>query len=84
MTPSRKPCPQLTDQRAYRVTVAGINSWYRAASRKRATYLAARDAYEAGYGKTVGSLLMESRCVRDPNYDIEAVCGEEGHIPNLP
>lgn len=55
--------------KAYLVTIAGIDATYRARSRARATYLAAFDAYDVGWGQTIGKLLKTSKCVRDPIYD---------------
>ena len=62
--------------RAWRVTIAGIDAVYRAHSRSRATYLAARAAWEAGFGR-VGELLKTARCRRAPESDVRAVCGDE-------
>jgi hypothetical protein len=66
---------------AYRVTVAGMTVPYRAESRERACYLAAKDCHEGGWGKRVGDLLKTARAVRAPELDLRCVNVDEGYIP---
>ena len=72
----RPICPA---NRAYRVTMAGMQVYWAARNRDRARYLCARAARDAGWG-TTRELLLGSRCVRCAELDMVAQQQEEGGL----
>ena len=75
--------PSHPENRAFCVTVAGMQTYWCARTRDRARYLALRAAWEAGWADQCGrrALMYRSRCVRCPEMDAVAQRQEEGYVP---
>ena len=74
--------PIHPENRAYCVTVAGMQTYWCARTRDRARYLALRAAWEAGWADQCGrrALMYRSRCVRCPEMDAVAQRQKEGCV----
>lgn len=65
--------------KAYRMEALGELVICFAESRGRARYLVAKGIFEAGFKRRLGGAFKEIRCVRAPEYDMEAVGRGEGY-----
>lgn len=63
---------------AWEITHSGITAKVFARNRARARYLAAQALEEAGFAPSAGQAIIQLRCRRAPEYDVDALaCGKE-------